>query len=86
MLRTLTCSNSATGQPWLTGAVWVLAALAVPADHPLARRPTLRLAEAAGERFASTIPGYGVRTLLDNAAAEAGFVPCADEGIRQMLR
>ena len=45
----------------------------LPAAHPLAKRPSVRLAELAGEAFISFRKGSRLRELLDQAAAEAGF-------------
>ena len=49
--------------------------LVVPAGHPLAGRPRLRLAEAAQEQFVGLERGYGLRTTSDAWCREAGFVP-----------
>ncbi|MEE1939358.1 LysR family transcriptional regulator [Streptomyces sp. TRM 70361] len=49
--------------------------LAVPEDHPLARRRRVRLAEAAEEPFITLEPGYGLRRIFDALCAEAGFRP-----------
>lgn len=49
--------------------------LIVPAGHPLARRRSVRLAEAAGEEFVSFEPGYGLRQIGDDLCAVAGFAP-----------
>ncbi|MDI2130954.1 LysR family transcriptional regulator [Yinghuangia seranimata] len=49
--------------------------LVVPADHRLAGRRRVRLAEAAGEPFVCMGPGYGLRRITDALCAEAGFVP-----------
>jgi DNA-binding transcriptional LysR family regulator len=45
----------------------------LPTAHPLAQRPSVRLAELAGEAFISFRKGSRLRELLDQAAAEAGF-------------
>lgn len=50
-------------------------ALAVPSGHRLAGRSSVRLAEAAGEQFATLLPGYGTRLVFDELCAEAGFAP-----------
>ncbi len=49
--------------------------LVVPADHRLAARGRVRLAEAAGEDFVTLEPGYGLRRITDDLCAEAGFRP-----------
>jgi DNA-binding transcriptional LysR family regulator len=49
--------------------------LVVPAGHLLARRRSLRLAEAAAEDFICTKPGYGLRTITDALCRAAGFEP-----------
>ena len=49
--------------------------LAVPAGHRLARRRRVRLAEVAGERFVALERGFGMRSILDRLARDAGFVP-----------
>ncbi|WP_377270979.1 LysR family transcriptional regulator [Peterkaempfera sp. SMS 1(5)a] len=49
--------------------------LAVPADHRLAARRRIRLAEVAEEPFVAVEQGYGLRVLLDSFCAEAGFTP-----------
>ncbi|MFD3457217.1 LysR family transcriptional regulator [Streptomyces sp. NPDC058691] len=49
--------------------------LVVPADHRLAGRRRIRLAEAAGELFVTLEPGYGLRRIADALCAEAGFTP-----------
>jgi DNA-binding transcriptional LysR family regulator len=49
--------------------------LVVPADHRLATRRRVRLAEAADEVFVCMEPGYGLRRIADELCAEAGFVP-----------
>ncbi|WP_431948895.1 LysR family transcriptional regulator [Actinacidiphila sp. bgisy167] len=49
--------------------------LVVPADHRLASRRRVRLAEAAGELFVSLEAGYGLRRITDALCAEAGFTP-----------
>ncbi len=46
--------------------------LVVPAEHPLARRKTVSLADLAGMSFVDGPPGYGNRTVADNAFAAAG--------------
>lgn len=46
--------------------------LVVPADHPLAGRDSVRLAELAGMSFVDAPPGYGTRTVIDNAFRAAG--------------
>ncbi|MER6328643.1 LysR family transcriptional regulator [Streptomyces sp. NPDC001034] len=49
--------------------------LVVPADHPLAGRRRIRLAEAAEENFVTLEPGYGLRRITDALCREAGFTP-----------
>ncbi|MFE2538202.1 LysR family transcriptional regulator [Streptomyces sp. NPDC059371] len=49
--------------------------LVVPADHPLASRRRIRLAEAADETFVTLEPGYGMRRIADDLCQEAGFRP-----------
>ncbi|MBD0423199.1 LysR family transcriptional regulator [Streptomyces sp. TRM S81-3] len=49
--------------------------LVVPADHALAGRRRIRLAEAAEESFVTLEPGYGLRRITDDLCKEAGFRP-----------
>ncbi|MFJ5996603.1 LysR family transcriptional regulator [Streptomyces sp. NPDC092370] len=49
--------------------------LVVPADHSLAGRRRIRLAEAADETFVTLEPGYGLRRITDDLCKEAGFKP-----------
>ncbi|MEV7020972.1 LysR family transcriptional regulator [Kitasatospora sp. NPDC093558] len=49
--------------------------LVVPADHRLAGRRRIRLAEVAEETFVGLEEGYGLRAITDGFCAEAGFVP-----------
>ncbi|MFF6993581.1 LysR substrate-binding domain-containing protein [Streptomyces sp. NPDC008313] len=49
--------------------------LVVPADHRLASRRRIRLAEAAEESFVTLEPGYGMRRIADDLCREAGFRP-----------
>ncbi|WP_404819445.1 LysR family transcriptional regulator [Streptomyces marincola] len=49
--------------------------LVVPADHRLAGRRRVRLAEAADEAFVTLEPGYGLRRLTDALCEQAGFRP-----------
>lgn len=47
--------------------------LVVPTDHPLAQRNSVTLAELAGMSFVDSPLGYGTRTVIDKAFAEAGI-------------
>jgi DNA-binding transcriptional LysR family regulator len=49
--------------------------LTVPADHRLAGRRRIRLAEVADEPFVALEEGYGLRAIMDAFCAEAGFTP-----------
>jgi len=49
--------------------------LVVPADHRLAGRRRIRLAEAAEETFVTLEPGYGLRRITDDLCRQAGFTP-----------
>jgi DNA-binding transcriptional LysR family regulator len=49
--------------------------LFVPSGHRLARRRTIRLAEAAAEDFICTTPGHGLRIITDELCNAAGFTP-----------
>ncbi|MFR9796288.1 LysR family transcriptional regulator [Streptomyces sp. MS06] len=49
--------------------------LVVPADHRLAGRRRIRLAEAADDTFVTLEPGYGLRRITDDLCREAGFSP-----------
>ncbi len=49
--------------------------LVVPADHRLAGRRRIRLAEAAEEGFVTLEAGYGLRRITDDLCREAGFTP-----------
>lgn len=49
--------------------------LVVPADHRLAGRRRVRLAEAADEAFVMLEPGYGLRRLTEALCRQAGFRP-----------
>lgn len=46
--------------------------LVVPTEHPLAQRDSVPLAELAGMSFVDSPPGYGTRTVVDNAFTAAG--------------
>ncbi|WP_188587019.1 LysR family transcriptional regulator [Gordonia jinhuaensis] len=50
-------------------------ALAVPADHRFAERPQIGIAEAADEPFVVMRKGFGMRRILDELCAQAGFEP-----------
>ncbi|MDP0396800.1 LysR family transcriptional regulator [Tsukamurella strandjordii] len=64
-----------------TGAVaWSLLtvqrlALAVPADHPLAGRSSVHLSEASDADFITMHPEFGMRRILEERCAAAGFRP-----------
>lgn len=47
--------------------------LVVPADHSLAQRDSVLLSDLAGMSFVDSPPGYGTRTVIDNAFAAAGL-------------
>jgi DNA-binding transcriptional LysR family regulator len=47
----------------------------VPAGHPLAARPRLRLGQLSGETFVGLKPGYGIRRITDAWCIGAGFTP-----------
>ncbi|MFR0357857.1 LysR family transcriptional regulator [Streptomyces sediminimaris] len=49
--------------------------LVVPADHRLAARRRVRLAEASDETFVTLEPGYGLRRITDDLCRAAGFRP-----------
>lgn len=49
--------------------------LAVSPGHPLAERPEVGLAEAAGEDFVMLRPAWELRTLCDTLCTAAGFTP-----------
>ncbi|MFI9269172.1 LysR family transcriptional regulator [Kitasatospora sp. NPDC052896] len=49
--------------------------LVVPADHRLAGRRRIRLAEVAEEPFVAVEKGYGLRAITDDFCAQAGFTP-----------
>jgi DNA-binding transcriptional LysR family regulator len=53
-----------------------LAAL-LPADHRLATRRSVTIADLRDERFVSFSPGATIRQTVERAAARAGFVPRA---------
>jgi DNA-binding transcriptional LysR family regulator len=46
--------------------------LVVPADHPLTQRDSVPLADLAGMSFVDSPPGYGTRTVVDDAFTAAG--------------
>ncbi|MBD8506764.1 LysR family transcriptional regulator [Hoyosella sp. G463] len=67
-------------RPHDTGIAWTQLieqqlALAVPDDHPLASRQAVDLAEAAAEPFITMHHGYGMRRILEEHCATAGFRP-----------
>ena len=47
-------------------------ALVCRPDHPLARRRALAWADLQGHPIVTVRPGYGIRPMIDNAAAQAG--------------
>jgi DNA-binding transcriptional LysR family regulator len=47
--------------------------LLVPADHSLATRPSVQLADARDEPLITMVPGYGLRTLTDALLRTAGL-------------
>jgi len=49
--------------------------LAVPPNHPLAGRGSVRLIEVAEENFISLKPANGIRQITDNLCRQAGFEP-----------
>jgi DNA-binding transcriptional LysR family regulator len=49
--------------------------VAVPANHRLARRKRVRLADVAEEPFIVLRHGYGLRALTENLCQQAGFTP-----------
>jgi DNA-binding transcriptional LysR family regulator len=49
--------------------------LTVPADHRLAGRRHVRMAELEHEQFVGMKQGYGLRTIVDDLATDSGFVP-----------
>ena len=49
--------------------------LVVPAEHRLAGRQRVRLAEVSGDAFVMLEPGYGLRRITDALCVEAGFTP-----------
>lgn len=49
--------------------------LAVPSDHRLATRTSVSLRDASDETFVSMPSHYGMRRILEEACAEAGFHP-----------
>ena len=50
-------------------------ALAVPTEHRLARRRSVRLREIADEPLITMHPSFGMRRILDELCAAAGFEP-----------
>nr|WP_246462100.1 LysR family transcriptional regulator [Nocardia transvalensis] len=65
---------AASGLGWRTLLRQRLA-LAVPADHRLAGRRQVRLAEAADAEFVAMPAGFGMRRILDDLCAAADFRP-----------
>ena len=58
-------------EPLLTEDLYVV----VAADHPLAGRESVALAELADEPLVLLKPGYGMRRITDALCREAGFTP-----------
>src|SRR5207248_5670392 len=65
---------AAAGLGW-RGLLRQRLALAVPADHKLAGRRQVRLAEAADAEFVAMPTGFGMRRILDELCAAADFRP-----------
>ena len=49
--------------------------LAVAVGHPLAQRPSVRLADVGEERFVVLRPGFALRSTADQLCRRAGFTP-----------
>src|SRR2546421_1800510 len=49
--------------------------IAVARHHPLAENTTVTLSRLRAEHIVTLTPGTGLRAVLDNACAEAGFTP-----------
>lgn len=49
--------------------------LAVPTNHPLAKRTSIRLKEVANDDFISLKPGMSLREITDTFCHYAGFTP-----------
>lgn len=49
--------------------------LAVPLNHPLAKKKSISLIEASNENFISLKPGKGLREITDEFCKKAGFNP-----------
>ncbi|WP_433409368.1 LysR substrate-binding domain-containing protein [Saccharomonospora azurea] len=49
--------------------------VAVPDDHPLARRQGVRMSDLSDEVFVMLEHGYGLRQITDELCAAAGFTP-----------
>lgn len=62
------------GYPW-RGLYMERLCLAVPRDHPFARRTRIRLVDAGTEPFVGLAPGFGLRQLTDELCTEAGIDP-----------
>ncbi len=58
-------------EPLLTEDLYVV----VAAEHPLAGRESVALAELADEPLVLLKPGYGMRRIIDALCREAGFTP-----------
>lgn len=67
-------------RPTMPGLVWrrllrQRLRLAVPTSHRLASRDTVRLETLGNEAFLSMSAGFGMRAILEDLCAGAGFVP-----------
>ncbi|ADG77278.1 Transcriptional regulator, LysR family OS=Tsukamurella paurometabola (strain ATCC 8368 / DSM/ CCUG 35730 / CIP 100753 / JCM 10117 / KCTC 9821 / NBRC 16120/ NCIMB 702349 / NCTC 13040) OX=521096 GN=Tpau_0641 PE=3 SV=1 [Tsukamurella paurometabola] len=67
-------------RPTTSAVAWQLLtvqrlALAVPSGHPLANRSSVHLSEASDADFITMHPEYGLRRILEERCAAAGFRP-----------